>query len=266
MTNYVMLELLLTRFEDRRLFAHPGILRFLVLDEVHTYNGSRGADVAALIRRLKQHTNTIGELRCIGTSATVESGSGESAAQAVARFASELFGEPFYPENVITETYAELPELADEMDQRLVETVNQRPQSISDISQTLGITQDEIKERLVGLENLPTKLHAFFSQGRAISACLDGEHPHLNDRGERECPVCSEDGRQRPTYMMVFCRSCGQEYYSVARADSAELTSNELDTPSPNGQPGYLLLQPWDEEANPHAIQLVYASHPSAKQ
>jgi len=32
MTNYVMLELLLTRFEDRGLFAQPGVLRFLVLD------------------------------------------------------------------------------------------------------------------------------------------------------------------------------------------------------------------------------------------
>lgn len=32
MTNYVMLELLLTRFEDRKLFAQPDVLRFLVLE------------------------------------------------------------------------------------------------------------------------------------------------------------------------------------------------------------------------------------------
>ena len=70
MTNYVMLELLLTRFEDRALFppAHRGVLRFLVLDEIHTYTGKRGADVACLIRRLKQHTGSTGALRCIGTS------------------------------------------------------------------------------------------------------------------------------------------------------------------------------------------------------
>ncbi|MBW6475260.1 MAG: DEAD/DEAH box helicase, partial [Anaerolineaceae bacterium] len=85
MTNYVMLELLLTRFEDRTLFRHQGVLQFLVLDEVHTYSGKRGADVAALIRRLKQHTGTIGKLTCIGTSATVESGEGESAQEAVAK-------------------------------------------------------------------------------------------------------------------------------------------------------------------------------------
>jgi len=104
MTNYVMLELLLTRFEDRTLFARPDVLRFLVLDEVHTYTGKRGADVAALIRRLKQHTHTVGKLRCIATSATVESAGDVSAAEAVAGFAQKLFGEPFSPDEVITES------------------------------------------------------------------------------------------------------------------------------------------------------------------
>lgn len=114
MTNYQMLELLLTRFEDRRLFPpeHAGALRFLVLDEVHTYTGKRGADVACLIRRLKQHTGTIGNLRCIGTSATVQSGEGEDARQLIASFASRLFGEPFQPDDVIGEKYVEHPELA----------------------------------------------------------------------------------------------------------------------------------------------------------
>jgi hypothetical protein len=115
MTNYVMLELLLTRFEDRILFPpqHAGVLRFLVLDEVHTYTGQRGADVACLVRRLKQHTGTTGALRCIATSATVQSGDtcptagagGEDAATLIADFASRLFGEPFSPQHVIGESY-----------------------------------------------------------------------------------------------------------------------------------------------------------------
>lgn len=110
MTNYVQLELLLTRFEDRKLFpsGQRGVLRFLVLDEVHTYTGKRGADVAALVRRLKQHTGAIGQLRCIGTSATVQSGVGEDERQLIADFASRLFGEPFTREHVIREEYAPL--------------------------------------------------------------------------------------------------------------------------------------------------------------
>lgn len=107
MTNYVQLEYLLTRGEDRHLFpeANEGALRFLVLDEVHTYAGKRGAEVACLIRRLKQHTGTTNELRVIGTSATVESGDGVDAEGAIKSFASSLFGQEV--QEVITETYIE---------------------------------------------------------------------------------------------------------------------------------------------------------------
>jgi len=106
MTNYVQMELLLTRLEDRSLFplGQEGVLRFLVLDELHTYAGKRGADVAFLIRRLKERTGTLGKLTCIGTSATMRSDEGEDGRVAVARFASKLFGEEFLPENVVEET------------------------------------------------------------------------------------------------------------------------------------------------------------------
>jgi hypothetical protein len=110
MTNYQMLELLLTRFEDRVLFPpeHAGRLKFLVLDEVHTYTGKRGADVACLIRRLKQHTATIGTLRRLGTSATVQSGEGGDERQVISAFATRLFGEPFEAGAVVREQYMPL--------------------------------------------------------------------------------------------------------------------------------------------------------------
>lgn len=110
MTNYQMLELLLTRFEDKELFPEKdgGVLQFLVLDEVHTYTGKRGADVACLIRRLKQHTQTMGKIRCIATSATVQSGDEEEAKAIIADFASRLFGEYFDKDSVIGEDYVEI--------------------------------------------------------------------------------------------------------------------------------------------------------------
>lgn len=109
LTNYVMLEYILTRSHDKEIFpeANLGVLKFLVLDEVHTYTGRRGADVAYLIRRLKQHTRTTGELLCIGTSATVQSTEGEDASVAISDFATKLFGEEFEPGSVITEAYDE---------------------------------------------------------------------------------------------------------------------------------------------------------------
>ncbi|MEZ6084000.1 MAG: DEAD/DEAH box helicase, partial [Phycisphaerae bacterium] len=54
LTNYVMLELILTRIEERKLVDHAGVLRFLVFDELHTYRGRQGADVAMLVRRCRE--------------------------------------------------------------------------------------------------------------------------------------------------------------------------------------------------------------------
>ena len=46
LTNYVMLELVLTRPHERGLIKAARGLQFLVLDELHTYRGRQGADVA----------------------------------------------------------------------------------------------------------------------------------------------------------------------------------------------------------------------------
>ena len=54
LTNYMMLELLLTRLQERKIRdAIYSNLRFLVFDELHTYRGRQGADVAMLIRRIR---------------------------------------------------------------------------------------------------------------------------------------------------------------------------------------------------------------------
>ena len=54
LTNYVMFELILTRPEERRTLIQAAQgLKFLVLDELHTYRGRQGADVAMLVRRVR---------------------------------------------------------------------------------------------------------------------------------------------------------------------------------------------------------------------
>jgi hypothetical protein len=106
LTNYVMLDLLLTRpgERDRLLKALHGSLRFLVLDELHTYRGRQGADVGLLIRRLREACERP-DLQCIGTSATMASvGSPEQRRAAVVEAASRIFGCRITPAAVITET------------------------------------------------------------------------------------------------------------------------------------------------------------------
>ncbi|HUZ26546.1 MAG TPA: DEAD/DEAH box helicase [Streptosporangiaceae bacterium] len=104
LTNYVMLELVLTRPRERRLIEAAHGLEFLVLDELHTYRGRQGADVALLTRRLR-HACGGPALQCVGTSATMAT-EGELAGRqrAVAKVASDLFGIPVQPEHVIGET------------------------------------------------------------------------------------------------------------------------------------------------------------------
>jgi superfamily II DNA/RNA helicase len=104
LTNYVMLELVLTRPRERGLVKAARGLHFLVLDELHTYRGRQGADVALLVRRLRDACDAP-NVQCIGTSATMTSQGGpEEQKKAVADVASTLFGTPVDPKNIIGET------------------------------------------------------------------------------------------------------------------------------------------------------------------
>ena len=98
-TNYAMLEHILLLPTNRPLLSGAD-LRTIVLDEIHTYAGAQAIEVAFLLRRLKAHLGIPdGQVRCIGTSASLDSErKGE-----LADFASRLFGEPFSgPDAVIT--------------------------------------------------------------------------------------------------------------------------------------------------------------------
>lgn len=105
LTNFMMLEYLMTRQDsvDQDVVRNCSGLDFLVLDELHTYRGRQGADVALLVRRIRALLAPDG-LRCVGTSATMASGSEEARREAVARVASTLFGAPVLPGDVIGET------------------------------------------------------------------------------------------------------------------------------------------------------------------
>ena len=111
LTNYVMGEFLLVRPEDERALFKPqgeGTTAplFLVFDELHTYRGRQGSDVAMLVRRMRSRLEGRPVVH-IGTSATMVADEKATAAdrrQIVAEFASRFFGEVVEPNNVIEET------------------------------------------------------------------------------------------------------------------------------------------------------------------
>ena len=104
LTNYVMLELVLTRHGEDRLVRAAHGLRFLVLDELHTYRGRQGADVAMLIRRVREACEA-DSLVHVGTSATLASEGSWAAQQIeVSRVASRLFGVEVKDQRIIGES------------------------------------------------------------------------------------------------------------------------------------------------------------------
>jgi len=124
LTNYVMLELILTRVEERPLINAAEGIKFIVFDEIHTYRGRQGADVAMLIRRLKDKLNSK-DAQCIGTSATMAStGSYEQQLQQVADFGTLFFGAGFSSKNIIGETLVKVTKDIQYPNQALVERVN----------------------------------------------------------------------------------------------------------------------------------------------
>ena len=125
LTNYKMLDQLLLRVEDQDLWRQSATsLRYVVLDEFHTYDGAQGTDVAMLLRRLglalKSHwkdddptidaaarRRPLGLASPVATSATLGDKGDPSV---MLDFAATVFGEEFDADAVVIETRLSLDE------------------------------------------------------------------------------------------------------------------------------------------------------------
>jgi hypothetical protein len=274
LTNYVMLELILTRLKERPLVAAAADLRFLVLDELHTYRGRQGADVSLLVRRVRERMGG-DRLQCVGTSATLAgAGSWDAQRQEVARVASQVFGAPVAPVHVIGETLRRVTADADTagagFHAGLAARVADPEGTASDgfggfvhdplsawIESTYGVRAHEGRlvraqplaitgedggarrlaadsgqpeERcveaiqhalLAGYRHLDPetgkplfafRLHQFISKGDTVYTTLE-------PAAERWATVHRQHfkpgDRTRLLFPLMFCRECGQDYYSV---------------------------------------------------
>lgn len=123
LTNYKMLDQLLLRHEDQRLWQQSATsLQYLVLDEFHTYDGAQGTDVAMLLRRLglalksyfpeghladAERAHPLGRITPVATSATLGD-QGDPAA--MLEFARTVFGEDLAADCVVGEERLSLTE------------------------------------------------------------------------------------------------------------------------------------------------------------
>jgi len=283
LTNYVMLELILTRPNEVPLINACRNLKFLVLDELHTYRGRQGADVAMLIRRTKDAVNAQ-DIICIGTSATLSAGEdiGKQNNE-IAGVASLLFGSKVEPQDVIGESIQRITKEYDFTNKDEIEKLKEAVRGIisssslsfeemqvnhlySWLETTFGIKKDEktktiyrstpisvsgenggasvlhnltqldtllcqkaIQQALIlgyqtnnPANDLPAfafKLHQFISRGDTVYASLEKEKRHITVQRQLYVPNSNKTKILLP---LVFCRCCGQEYYSVTKVYDEE--------------------------------------------
>lgn len=172
LTNYSMLEYLLLRPEDAPLFegTFGANWRHIAIDEAHVYSGALGTEIAYLLRRVKarieSETGELPKLHCYATSATIGS---EEDMPKVAKFARDLFGEPFSGDP------ADLDVITSEKDQPQ-DALDEKPWD------TLSLdTWAELRRELSDPENANVEdIRSTLTSGGApeeVVARLDGESP-----------------------------------------------------------------------------------------
>ena len=160
-TNYSMLNIMLTRDLEQPIFEKtkewlekPDSVFHLVVDELHSYRGTAGSEVAYLLRTLLNRLNldpNSPKLRIIASSASLEGDEGrEYLRQFFARGKDfKIIGSPAHPDNS-----AELQECLKHA--KRFETFN----SNGDSSHLEGVLEGGIKSAVAQLCNHNGKLHA----------------------------------------------------------------------------------------------------------
>src|SRR5699024_5330048 len=122
-----MLDQMLLRVADQKIWSESALsLRYLVLDEFHTYDGAQGTDVAMLLRRLgmklksqwpddhsaitdDDRARPLGLMTPVATSATLGDKNDPSR---ILSFARTVFGQEFTDDAVVTESRYSVEEWA----------------------------------------------------------------------------------------------------------------------------------------------------------
>jgi ATP-dependent helicase YprA (DUF1998 family) len=255
-TNVTMLEYMTVRKEDRPLLENSrSKLRWIILDEAHSYEGSKAAEMALLIRRvLLAFGVTPNDVRFVATSATI--GEGAEVTLKLKRFLADVAGVPDANVHVVVghRSKPDLPETGTDpllsaedlgnreklsrnpLVQKAIAHLCDKPMSWPTFSRmTAGTGQDadSLARALAtpadgGNPILPLRVHGFMRAVPGLWACLsptcsakpEGEWPFGAVLPERvdACPHCSG-----AVLEIVSCSECGEPYLD-AREQAGRLT------------------------------------------
>ena len=260
-TNATMLEYMLVRTEDAPIVERSqGALRWIVLDEAHTYIGSHAAEMTLLLRRVLHRFGVDPEnVRFVATSATIGD---EGAAQDLQRFLASLSGAPAQHVHVVTgERFVPpLPPAVDppatlsalrtmSTDERFAAMCN-HPDArsirsrLAHRAETLDLLRDAVDapERVAPLLELastavrndetflPLRVHIFHRSQRGLWACVNRECSGLTNTRLHAWgfgALYTERRRhcshcQQAVFELVACADCGQHYLQANEVFCAE--------------------------------------------
>jgi len=253
-TNVTMLEYMLIRAVDAPIIGRSkGRLRWIVLDEAHTYVGSQAAELSLLLRRVMRAFGVdAGNVRFVATSATI--GEGDEAGERLRKFLADLAGVDESRVSVVlgrrdvpviqppgvdraVPTSSELSAMtpadafsrmaASPAMRRLRESLASRPRTLTSVVDVLGgprgasvtrvealaLLEQAAKASMNGRSFLPLRLHLFHRTQPGLWTCIN---PSC---GGRKSTALDDPawpyGRVYPNETEQ-CRSCGYPVFEIA--------------------------------------------------
>ncbi len=246
-TNNTMLEYLTIRREDQPIVdASMGKLRWIIIDEAHSYVGSAAAEVSLLLRRvLEKFGVTAKDIRFVATSATI-GGTGEDARVDLQRYLADLAGVPLDQVHVVfggrdkvslpspTTPLPLAPMLGDAvmlsrqpLVQEIIRAAEDHGVALADIAaRCLGsdVSASALLEAIAGRNSdsplLPLRIHNFVRAIPGLWSCLNPECGRDRPQGWpfggiyfEQRSTCSDC--KAPVFEIIGCRECGEPWLNA---------------------------------------------------
>lgn len=228
-TNPTMLNYMLVRPEDQSILKQSkGKLRWILLDEAHTYSGSSAAELSLQIRRILDAFDvTVDQVNFALTSATMGDPNDPNTGEALKEFVGQITGK--VKENIeIIDGERIVPELNGNVAQNEIDKVNAEYGSKATLNDIKGL-----RKKLNKVSSLPLKeICRVFNkkmtreEGLQLVNRLGDKVPDINADGT--------SGALLPTRIHLFVRSIGGMYactnpncstHKAGRIDLGSLTT-----------------------------------------
>lgn len=235
LTNPTMLEYILLRDKDRKLIHEKqeeegeGTLRWIALDETHTYTGAGAAEIAMLIRRvLMAYGVTTDEVRFATSSATIGNGS-ENAKEELKEFIAGITGLQTNQVKYVDGKRKGIEVIPEEDKELWLKLINDNHDGYIKLNELIkeGETIEEKLVRLdkmcqkaedMGLEDLRVKVHYFYRVPNH-GLYVDLADSHYAEDGSFRVYLENKSGQRSDDYAplleMSRCKHCG-EYLAIA--------------------------------------------------